>query len=65
MIDERVGKDVDLDEFYASNYSGDSFYDIFYKEEESITEGSIIWVNTNKTIWEGKVIKIPFIDFPE
>ena len=44
-------------EFYFSTCSGDRFYDIFDKEEEIITEGSIFWVNTNKTIWEGKVIK--------
>ena len=30
-----------------------------------ITKGSIVWVNTNKTIWEGRVIKIPFSDVPE
>ena len=47
MIDERGGKDVDLDEFDASTCSGDSFYDIFDKEEEIITEVSIVWVNTN------------------
>ena len=51
MIDERGGKDVDLEEFYASNCSGDIFFDIFHKEEKNITEGSIFWVNTNKTIW--------------
>ena len=50
-INERVGKDVDLDEFYASTCSGDRFYDIFDKEEEIITEGTIFWVNTNKTIF--------------
>ena len=40
-------------------------YDIFDKEEEIITEGSMVWVNTNKNIWEGGVIKIPFSDVPE
>ena len=50
MIDERGGKDVDLDEFYASTCLGDSFYGIFDKEEEIITEGSIVWVNINKNI---------------
>ena len=64
MIDERGDKDVDLDEFDASTCSGDSFYDIFDKEEEIISEGSIVWVNINKTIWEGGAIKIPFSDFP-
>ena len=42
-----------------------NFYDIFENEEEIITEDSIFWVNTNKTIWEGRVIKIPFSYFPE
>ena len=51
VISERGGKDVDSDGFYASTCSGDRFYDIFYKEEKIITEGSIVWVKTNKTIW--------------
>ena len=33
VIDEIGGNDVDLDEFDASACSGDSFYDIFDKEE--------------------------------
>ena len=37
----------------------------FIKEEEIITSGSIVWVNTNKTIWEGRFINIPFSDFSE
>ena len=41
------------------------FYDIFENEEEIITEGSIFWVNTNRTIWEGRVIKTHFSDLPE
>ena len=65
VVYERGGKDVDLYEFDASTCSGDSFYDIFDKEEEIITEGSIFWVKTNKTIWQGRVITIPFSDFPE
>ena len=52
-------------EFDASTCSGDKFYDIFDKEGEIINEGSIVWVNTNKNILEGRVIKIPFSDFPE
>ena len=44
---------------------GDSFYDIFDKEEGIFTEGSTVWVNTNKTICEGRVIKTPFSDLPE
>ena len=33
VINERGGKDVDLDGFDASTCSGDRFYDIFDKEE--------------------------------
>ena len=33
--------------------------------EEHITEDFIVWVNTNKTIWEGRVIKIPFSEKSE
>ena len=65
MINKRGGNDVDLDEFDASTCSGDKYYDIFDKEEEIIIEGSIVWVNTIKTICEGRVIKIPFSDVPE
>ena len=36
MIYERVGKDVDLDEFDASTYLGDSFYDVFIKRKKSL-----------------------------
>ena len=50
MIDEGDDKDVDLDEFNASTSSGDSFYDIFDKEEKVSTEGSIVWVNTNRNV---------------
>ena len=38
---EKVGKNVDLDEFY----------DIYDNEDVNITEDSIVWVNTNKIIW--------------
>ena len=51
LIDERGVKGVELDEFDASTCSGDSFYDIFDKEEKIITEALIVWVNTNKNIW--------------
>ena len=37
VINERGGNDVDLDEFDASTFSGDRFYDIFDKGEEIIT----------------------------
>ena len=40
-----------VSEFDASACSGDNFYDIFENEEEIITGSSIVWVNTNKTIW--------------
>ena len=36
-MNERGGKDVNLDEFDASTCSGDTFYDIFDEEEEIIT----------------------------
>ena len=65
VIDERGGKDVDLDDFDESTCSGDRYYDIFDKKEEIITEGSTFWVNSNKIIWEVKFIKIPFSDVPE
>ena len=65
VVNERGGKDVYLDEFDASTCSGHRFYDIFDKQEEIITEGLIVWVNTNKTIWEGRSIKILFSDVTE
>ena len=37
VVNERGGKDADLDEFDASTCSGDRFYDIFDKGEEIIT----------------------------
>ena len=52
---EEVGENVDLDEFY----------DIYDNEDKNIPEDSIVWVNTNKTILEGRVIKIPFSEVPE
>ena len=33
VTNETGGKDVDLDEIYASTCSGDIYYDIFDKEE--------------------------------
>ena len=54
-----------VDEFDFPTCSGDSFYDIFGKQEEILTEGSIVLVKNIKTIWEGGVIKIHFSDFPE
>ena len=52
---EEVGENVDLDEFY----------DIYDNEDKNITEDFIVWVNTNKIIWEGRVLKIPFSEVPE
>ena len=52
---EEVGKNVDLDEFY----------DIYDNEDENVTEDSIVWVNTNRTIWEGRISKIPFSEVKE
>ena len=50
---EKGGKDVDLDELDESTCSDDTYYDMYDNEEEIITEDSIVWVNTNKTIWKG------------
>ena len=47
---EELGGNVDIQDFY--DISGDL--------DEHITEDSIVWVNTKKTIWGGRVIKIPF-----
>ena len=47
LINERGGKDFDLDEFDESICSGERYYDIFVKEEEIITEGSIVWLDIN------------------
>ena len=43
--------------FERSNCSGNSDCDIFENEDEIITEKYIVWVNTNKEICQGKVIK--------
>ena len=44
--------------------SGDIVCDIFDNEDNIITGNYIVWVNTNKAIWQGKFIKIPFSDMP-
>ena len=49
----------------CGNVDIDDFYDIFGDLDEHITEDSIFWVNTKKTIWEGRVIKIPFSEKAE
>ena len=51
-----------VSEFDASTCSGDSVYEIFDNNDEIIVEDSTVWVNTNDTIWEGKVIKITYCD---
>ena len=50
MNNEEFGRNVDLD----------GFYDIYDTDDKTITEYSIVLLNTNTTIWEGGVIKIPF-----
>ena len=49
----------------CGNVDIENFYDIFGDLDEHITEDSIVWVNTKKTIWEGRVIKIPFSEKSE
>ena len=61
---EKGGKDVYLEEWDDSTCSGDTYYGIYDNEEEIITEDSIVWVKTNKTVWKKRVIKIPFSDVP-
>ena len=58
------GKFVNNEEF-GNNVNLDEFYDIYDNDDKNITEDSIVWLNTNKTIWEGRVIKIPFSEVPE
>ena len=57
------GNDL-VSEFDASTYSGDSVYEVFDNEDNIINEELNVWVNTNKRIWEGRVIKTPYSDFP-
>ena len=51
--------------FDASNCSDENGYEIFENENAIITEYSIVYVNTNEIFWEGRVIKIPYSDFPK
>ena len=62
---ERGGTDFDLIWIWCAHLFRWQVYGIFDKEGEIVTEGSIFWVNTDKTIWELRVIKIPFSDFLE
>ena len=49
----------------VGNVDIEDFYDIFGDLDEHITEDSIVWVNTKKTIWEGRFIRIPFSENSE
>ena len=55
MNNEELGGNVDLEDIY----------DIYGDLDEHITEDSIVWVNTKKNIWEGRVIKIHFSEKSE
>ena len=65
----RSGTDSvnDNDDFFsgfsASTCPGDNVCGIFDNEDEITTEDSIVWVNTNKTIWGGRVVKFPYSDW--
>ena len=52
-------------EEFCGNADLEDIYDIYDDVDEKITEDSIVWVNTNKTIWEGRFIKIPFSENSE
>ena len=51
--------------FYEYTCSGDSVCDIFDNEDDIITEDSILRVKTNRAIWLGILIEIPFSDLPQ
>ena len=38
-----------------------SDYDILEEEQETISSNGIVWVKVKKAIWQGRVIKIPYI----
>ena len=52
---EEFGRNVDLEDFY----------DIYGDSDKHITEDSIVWLNTKRTVWEGRVVKIPFSEKSE
>ena len=52
-------------EEFGGNVDLEDIYDIYGDLDEHITEDSIFLVNTKKTIWEGRVIKIPFSENSE
>ena len=51
--------------FEKSPCPGDSVCDIFENEDAIITENYIVWVTTNKEIWKGELINIPFSDLTQ
>ena len=57
---DSMSSTVNNEEF-GGNVDLENFYDIYDDLDEHITEDSIVWVNTKKTIWEGRVIKIPSV----
>ena len=61
LVNESGGSVV---ECYAFTCLGDNIFGIFENKDEIIIESSIVWVKTNKTIWEGRVIKIPYRNLP-
>ena len=61
---DSVSTTVNNEEF-GGNVDLEDFYDIYGDLDEHITKDSIVWVNTKKTIWEGRVIKTPFSEKSE
>ena len=47
------------------NVDIEDFYDIYGDLDEHITKNTTVWVNTKRTIWEGRVIKISFSEKSE
>ena len=51
--------------FDTSTCSGEDVYDIFENKDKIITEYLNVWVDTNKSFWERRVIQRTCIDFPQ
>ena len=49
----------------CGNVDIEDFYGIFGDLGGHIKEDTIVWVNNKKTIWGGRVIKIPFSEKSE
>ena len=47
------------------NIVDDCNYIILEEEHETIFFNCIVWVKVNKSIWQGKLIQIPFSDRKE